>query len=270
MKVLIIGEECTDIFCYGTVERINPEAPSVILSPSHEIVRHGMARNVKENFESIRALMSKKDEIYFVSQSEKIVKERYVEDKHNYILLRVDRNDEVERISLSTELKDELPTFDIVIVSDYNKGFLKKADLRVISALAKKSIIDTKKSLGKWAEKFTWIKINSTEFDNPDHEKAFMMENIEKIIVTLGKNGAAIVDTLYESKHKVDVMDVSGAGDTFLAAFASAVLNDMSLEKSIELANFMSSIAVSHRGVINDPVNMMTDEQHKTFKTIIE
>ena len=48
-KVLIIGDDCTDIYQYGYVDRISPEAPVPILNVVEEVVKPGMAGNVREN-----------------------------------------------------------------------------------------------------------------------------------------------------------------------------------------------------------------------------
>ena len=46
MKILVIGDSCTDIFRYGKVERIAPEAPIPIIVPEHETSNPGMAGKV--------------------------------------------------------------------------------------------------------------------------------------------------------------------------------------------------------------------------------
>ena len=49
MKILIIGESCRDIFVYGKVERISPEAPVPIFKPIRQTENGGMAKNVEAN-----------------------------------------------------------------------------------------------------------------------------------------------------------------------------------------------------------------------------
>ena len=36
MRVLLIGDSCTDVYVYGDVKRLNPEAPVPILKPKRE------------------------------------------------------------------------------------------------------------------------------------------------------------------------------------------------------------------------------------------
>jgi sugar/nucleoside kinase (ribokinase family) len=64
----------------------------------------------------------------------------------------------------------------------------------------------------------------------------------------MGKAGARYNDTLY-SAPSVEVVDVCGAGDTFLAALVYKYLNTTNIESAIKFANLASSITVTHRGV---------------------
>ena len=50
-KVLVVGDTCLDIYRYGTVDRLSPEAPVPIFQVSHEEQLHGMAANVRANLE---------------------------------------------------------------------------------------------------------------------------------------------------------------------------------------------------------------------------
>ena len=120
-----------------------------------------------------------------------------------------------------------------------------------IATLAKKSFIDTKKPIRAWASMFSYIKINKKEFENPANDINTLSLHSEKIIVTLGENGAKIGSTYVKPKTRVAVKDVSGAGDTFLAALAVEYARSGDIIKSIEYANECSAIAVSNKGVVS-------------------
>ena len=49
-KVLVIGDSCEDIFIYGDITRLSPEAPVPVLQPTRETKHGGMALNVYNNF----------------------------------------------------------------------------------------------------------------------------------------------------------------------------------------------------------------------------
>ena len=52
MNILIVGDSCKDIFIYGEITRLSPEAPVPVLNPLKEISNDGMAKNVVNNVES--------------------------------------------------------------------------------------------------------------------------------------------------------------------------------------------------------------------------
>ena len=124
MKILIIGDSCTDKFIYGECKRICPEAPVPVFSPINSTKNDGMAKNV---FNNLRSLAPNWD-IDFVTNSNDIMKTRIVDIKTNQMLLRIDDNDKCPRF---TGL-DKLEEYDAVIISDYNKGFLTKEDIKYL------------------------------------------------------------------------------------------------------------------------------------------
>ncbi|KAK5584140.1 hypothetical protein RB653_005747 [Dictyostelium firmibasis] len=80
-------------------------------------------------------------------------------------------------------------------------------------------------------------------------------ENIENIIVTLGGNGQLLANKdntkncHIELKEKVNVVDTSGAGDSFIGSLAHyLVTENKSLKNSIESASKVASISVTRHG----------------------
>ena len=90
MKILVIGDSCTDIFRYGKVERIAPEAPVPIIVPEKETSNPGMAGNVVANLKALGAEIYKHDPKIDEQQPNDIV-QRYL---NRVLFLRVcdDRN----------------------------------------------------------------------------------------------------------------------------------------------------------------------------------
>lgn len=247
-KILVIGEDCLDVFEYGTCTRLNPEAPTPVFVTEKTVTNGGMARNVYTNLTS---LLPQAD-ITFISQTEgTIVKHRYVDQSSNYILLRVDKDGPPKPLMLSHEDHIKIKEADIVVVSDYDKGYLSKAVLREISDSAKLSFIDTKKALGQWAENFSWIKINKKEYSNPNHDAAFLKMYANQIIVTLGEMGARLGQVHIAPDREIEVKDVSGAGDSFLAGLVAEYSRSKDIAGSIRFANLCAGIAVSHKGVVS-------------------
>ena len=67
------------------------------------------------------------------------------------------------------------------------------------------------------------------------------------LIVTLGSKGAQLWDQHFPTKP-VEVTDVCGCGDTFLASLALQYLFTNDIEKAIMFANIAAGITVQHRG----------------------
>lgn len=240
-KIVVIGELCHDVFVYGECKRLSPEAPVPVFNPIHSVENLGMAGNVVANINTIDSNIG----ISFYHSLEKITKTRYVDKKTNHLFLRVDDEPRVNRIHISETLISDIKEADAVVISDYNKGFLSEDDLYTISKLARFAIVDTKKRMNPiHLSHFNFIKINEHEAN-----QGVADELKEKTIVTLGPKGAMYMDTLYPSPHPKETIDVSGAGDTFLAAFVTKYLETEDVNISITFANKMSAIVVSKRGV---------------------
>ena len=240
-KILVIGEQCVDEFVYCNAKRLSPEAPVPVLNPIRTTKNQGMAGNTLAN---VRALAP---DYYTMSlgQNEPITKTRYVEEKSNHMFLRVDKGeDKITSFKWTMDIDVLIGQSDIVIVSDYNKGFLTLGDLREIGRKSKLSIIDSKRKLtNDVAEMFTFVKLNESErLNNPDL-------TCGNIITTLGKRGAEYKDVIYESPNPQDTIDVSGAGDTFTAAFIVKYFQLQDEPSAIRFANRKASEVVTKRGV---------------------
>lgn len=245
--MLVIGESCKDIYIYGSVERFAPEAPAPVFLELSRNENPGMAANVARNLVSLGI----ECEISTNENWEDITKTRFMDDRTNHMFIRVDKNDSDYGKIRIDEVIDKLLSFDAIIISDYNKGFLSKEHIQKIGSLHPLVLLDTKKMLGSWCETVKYIKINGSEYEN---SKDQISQNIlDKLIVTRGKEGCTFKDKTFKVK-RVSIKDVSGAGDTFIAALTCKLVNKESIESSIEFANKCATAVVQKRGVsvVND------------------
>ena len=233
-KVLLIGDSCTDKYNIGSVDRISPEAPVPVLKIIDTYNVPGMAANVKLN------LINLNIEPDFVTNTDTITKTRYIDERSGQHLLRVD--DEQRVTVWDGETPKPVYEYDAIVVSDYNKGFLSYMSiLSLIKGSECPIFIDTKKTdLNMFNMPDTYVKINEMEFNNSSSRH-------DNLIVTLGSKGAMYNGEVYPTK-KVEVMDVCGCGDTFLAALVAQYLFTKDIEKSILFANIAAGITVQHRG----------------------
>lgn len=242
MIVLVIGEVCEDIFIYGNVNRLSPEAPVPVFVPKRTVRNSGMAGNVVNNLNS----MINGKRAHLIRQTGIITKTRYVDDKSNHMFIRIDDGDDLVK---AYDKEFDTANYDIVIVSDYNKGFLNNEHLiQIGKSCTGISIIDSKKKLPQEViDEFDFVKVNEHEYLA---NKEILDNNSKKVIITLGKNGVQYDGKNIPSPSPKETIDVSGAGDTFTASFAVSYFETKDIGLSIKFANEMSAKVVSKRGVV--------------------
>ena len=229
LKVLLIGDSCTDEYVYGSCERLNPEAPVPILKFNRKETKKGMAWNVRENIESFGI------EVYMITNQETITKTRYIDEKYNQQILRVDNEPDLK--PMEYDLPDE--HFDALVISDYDKGFLSNEKVfELVEWFDGPVFIDSKKT--KLPKESCFVKINDLEFSKLDNPS-------DNLIITRGSKGAEYQGKLYPGE-KVDIFDAVGAGDTFLSAMVYFYLKYGKIEEAIPYANKAAAIAVSNFG----------------------
>lgn len=160
-----------------------------------------------------------------------------------------------------------------LIIEDYGKGLLSKELLEHAIATfnnAKKLVaVDPSRTTPPlWYKGAKLLKPNLVESqlmaEALGHFKEKNVETIarvlvdklqlEKIIITLGPQGMAMLDTKLDGKlHMIptvanEVYDVSGAGDTAISAITSALLAGGSLEEAAWIGNCAAGVVVSKRG----------------------
>lgn len=228
-KILLIGDSCIDEYVYGSCERLNPEAPVPILKYGRKETRKGMAWNVRENLKAFGL------EVYMITNQENIVKTRYIDERYNHQILRVDTEDPLK--PMNYDLPDE--KFDALVISDYDKGFITQDKLFHLVFNSRIPVfVDSKKTY--LPESNCFIKINESE-------SKLLKSKHGNLIVTKGSGGAEFDGVTYPGE-KVSVFDVVGAGDTFLASLVYFYLVHGTIEKAIPLANKAASVAVQNFG----------------------
>jgi len=241
MKVLVIGDIITDRYIYGTSERLSPEAPVPIVRQKRIEETVGGAGLVYENLKSLGV-----DVELYDSGWRRSLKTRVICDGH--YVTRIDDdfivpgNEFLDNIKLVNFSK-----YDYVILSDYNKGTLDYA-IEIIAHINKfncKVIVDPKRQArhyeGAWL-----VKPNSSEFEGLGFTKW-----LGNIITTNAANPViAEIDKEYYtvSVDPVEVSDVTGAGDCFLAGFVYGLSRGYNYKTCLEMAVKGSTKSVKHTG----------------------
>lgn len=236
-KILLVGDHCLDVYHYGVCDRLSPEAPVPVLKQLRVEIKNGMSSNVAENLKAFGMKINHQKNGNFLK------KHRLIDSRTNQHLVRFDEGEDTLLQEMNLDRVRNLKNIDAVVISDYNKGFLRYNTIVNICEIFKDYPIfaDTKKQdLSCFSNCF--IKFNEREFKNVKK-----MPRDCEFIITLGEKG-----TLYDNKifsvKKTEVFDVCGAGDVFLSALVYQYLITKNIESSIPFANNCAAFSVSKMG----------------------
>lgn len=234
-KILLVGDNGIDQYQYGTVNRISPEAPVPVLDLSHTVTKPGMAANVQENLKALGCAVT------FEHGLKTCIKTRVIDLRSKQQLIRIDQDQESKPVKISHSTLDR---YDAIVISDYAKGSVDYATVQNLRYHYTGPIfVDTKKTdLAKFSG--CTIKINQLEYDR----LVTYPDPLTDIIVTQGDRGAKWNGRLIPAVP-VEVADVCGAGDTFLAALAYGYLEHKDMDAAIRFALKASAVTVQHVGV---------------------
>jgi len=296
VRVLLLGDTMLDKYVYGNVDRISPEAPVPVLLYKEEKNMLGGAGNV---FRNLIAINGKKHILLTAAGKDerKVLLKKLLDNTANYHLYieperkttmklrmvvqeqQIVRCDEESTIPLSPNTKKEimkdfseyLESADIVVLSDYNKGFFSGGFAQEIIKTAKNAdkivLVDPKNRDYSIYAGADYVKPNRHELlevsglpyiksieSLTDAARSLCRKySISNMIVTLGQDGILFVPRNgkaihAEVEHTPEIYDVSGAGDTVLAILALALASKVKLPVSLRLANTAAQIAISKSG----------------------
>lgn len=248
-KVLVIGDSCVDIFEYGNCKRICPEAPVPVLIPTKKTENYGMAYNVCQNLRGLNI------DCDIVTNDIMPHKERYIDESSNQMIIRIDRDDTIIPLSWERLKSIDFSSYETVVISDYNKGYLNIDHIQYIAETHKFTIMDSKKQMGEWCNNIKCLKINEKEYN--ENKNYLSTAYPHDVIITMGKNGAKLIynildipeETLFPIVHEHPVRDLTGAGDTFLAGLVANYLETKNIWEAVKFANRCASWAVTQKGV---------------------
>ena len=246
-KILLVGDNGVDQYQYGTVDRISPEAPVPVLDLDYTVTKPGMAANVKENLEALGCA------VVFEHGLKTCIKTRVIDLRSKQQLIRIDQDQESRPVKISHH---NLAQYDAIVVSDYAKGSVTYECVQNLRLNYTGPIfVDTKKTeLAKFSGCI--IKINQLEYDR----LVTKPDPLTDMIVTQGDKGALWNGRLIPAEP-VEVADVCGAGDTFLAALTYGYLAYNELDQAIEFAIRASAVTVQHVGVYAPKLEEINQEK---------
>jgi len=248
MKVLVIGDVIIDKYVYGTSSRISPEAPVPVITYIEEKETLGGAGLVYENLKNLNVNVK-----LFEIDQPRSVKTRIMCDGH--YITRIDDDKPASGTAVLKQVQEtDFSQYEYVVLSDYNKGVLDEAR-EIIAHINKyncKVIVDPKANT--WFYENAWlVKPNYNEF----HDLGFHDWQGNIITTNAGEEVTATIDGIkYEIPvDNLEVSDVTGAGDCFLAAFVYGLTKGYDYKKCLKLAVTGSTESVKHSGTYTLTVN---------------
>jgi D-beta-D-heptose 7-phosphate kinase / D-beta-D-heptose 1-phosphate adenosyltransferase len=256
-KVLVVGDAILDQYIFGRSERLCPEAPVPVFIEETRDVRAGGAANVHAQIETLNVLAA----LHAVPLSERTIKARYMIGQH--MLLRVDVDargfgscpDRGEYEELALMLQQEP---DVVVISDYNKGWVTAQTIQMCLANGARVLVDPKGSWGKYKGAYLLTPNRKETIGNGGH----CDPEFDNILFKLGADGMQLATQealthIPASAHRV--YDVTGAGDTVIATVAAALAVGADLLGACQLAALAAGYVVGEVGTAVCPLEKLKE-----------
>lgn len=288
VRVLVVGDLMLDRYWFGEVDRISPEAPVPVVRVARREDRLGGAANVARNIVSLGAKATLMGIVGDDEAGRRIRDLAYDEGiqpclvtdpvLHTTLKMRVmGRQQQLLRVdfeenpngnsleSLHTDFVSQLAGHDMVVLSDYAKGALSRVEDLIKAARAQglPVLVDPKGHAYRRYRGATIITPNRAEMadavgrwqtESDLEERAQKLREelaLEALLVTRSEQGMTLFTTA--GRHHVDaqaheVFDVSGAGDTVLAALAVTRAAGLAWYEAVEWANRAGGVVVGKLG----------------------
>jgi rfaE bifunctional protein kinase chain/domain len=287
-RVLVVGDVMLDRYWFGSVERISPEAPVPVVRVAREEDRLGGAANVAVNVQSLSAqatLLTVVGEDEAAHRLEQLLSERGIRTAlgrdpqlKTIVKLRViGRSQQLIRIDFEntpdhevlaqmlTAFEAELANHDAVVFSDYGKGGLAHIP-RMIEAARKAGkpvLVDPKgHDYARYAgaSLITPNRGELAQITGPWRDEAHLAElaqrmrtdlQLQALLLTRSEDGMTLFDangSHYVPAEAREVFDVTGAGDTVIAALAALIGAGVAPRDAMHWANHAASIVVGKFG----------------------
>lgn len=276
--IRVYGDIMLDRWIVGEANRMSPEAPVPVLLETNQEYSIGGAGNLalnikslgsqveltsalgndKEGFKLLELVEASKLEVT-IAQDHKITttKTRLVGQRGQHIV-RWDREVPYDG-DVATRFNNNIKKHDIVCISDYAKGTVKRDTVGKLLDKDIKILVDPKQD-SKFYHGAFLVKPNMQEYETwfGKYDKDNALLQMKKLdwtwlVVTDGANGMHVLNSQGEYKHFVEpvkeVADVTGAGDTVMAVIAYGIDSDMNIFDACKLACYAAARIVEKRGV---------------------
>jgi bifunctional ADP-heptose synthase (sugar kinase/adenylyltransferase) len=235
MKILVVGDYISDVYTFGRAERLCPEAPVPVLIPEKIYNSHGGAALVHDQLLELGANVK----ALFGSKS---IKRRFFAGSH--LICRVDEDsipsNQIMKIDLRCNMHDptgaEFDQWDAFVVADYGKGAITPHLAHQIVNTSKPCFIDAKNRWEWYTDVDCWYFPNENEICPWG-----------RVVQKLGAKGCQMGELKLPATVS-EVVDVTGAGDIFMAGFVYAWSLQLPAEDCLRFANEIAGESCRHIG----------------------
>jgi rfaE bifunctional protein kinase chain/domain len=168
------------------------------------------------------------------------------------------------QLRLAELIRQQLDTVDAVVCSDYGDGVLTSPVIEAALSHSR-TIVDTQTGLGRYrgamlftpnlpeAEQAVGYKIHNPQTLRQGGLDLLELTQAQQILITRGDEGMSLFDRTGVEHHipafnRTDVFDVTGAGDTVVAALTLSLCAGASVWEATVLGNLAASIVVRQFG----------------------
>lgn len=255
-RVVVIGDAFVDEYVYADRVRLNPEAPTLCVTTGKRPASRadGGAANVWHNVWEMLRGVAQVDGIMPQPQREWPVKRRYVVD--GAVVFRADENDRCNPID-PERVRRACAGATAIVVADYGKGAVTDQVWRAVADAGVPVFAHTKDDPNyicvprEALARFTWF-VNSYEFAAHWQSYGDLGDSTSAVVVTRGIDGAG--HNSNDERRSVpafpaNVVDVCGAGDSFMAAYVAAwVRGERDVERLLRAGCAAGAAAVERFG----------------------
>ena len=150
---------------------------------------------------------------------------------------------------LLTQFENDMETVSYVIKKAYEKHMLVVVNPAPIKELKE-----------EYYQYIDYLVPNEHELEALSHKtdillaaKELLSRGAKNVIVTLGEKGSVLINKdeyIKVEPHKVDAVDTTAAGDSYLGALVSKLSEGKSIKEAMEFASLCSSKTVTKKGAI--------------------
>jgi len=284
--ILVVGDIMIDEYIFGNINRINPEAPVPILNVlnNNREYRLGGAANTANNISALGAKCTIIGQVGNDKTKEPLLKlleksniNTFLIERKDFTTIKKTRLVAQNQQALRVDFEDPKPLkqkhvtkiikfikskqFDIILLSDYDKGMITKELVEELKNLNIPIIVDPKpNTMDLFKDVFVVTpnisearEITKSNSDPKILSKLIAEKYNTNVIITQGSNGTSSYnkETKYYKQlpaKSQEVYDVSGAGDTFIAALTLALTSKAELFEATQIANHAAGIVVGKFG----------------------